>query len=225
MNQQLKECNKCNQLLEINAFSKHPNTKDKLKNSCKECNKKYMKDYLSKGNNYVIQKEKNKIRTKEKYYSDVLYKNQQSKNSKLFFEQNPNYWKEYREKNREKINKYQRERKEKTNQYRKEKRKNDVEFKLKENIRSYIYQSLQLKNPFSFSIYLGCSIEEYKLYLEKQFTPEMTWDNYGTYWEIDHIVPLFTFDLNNPLEIKKAFNYKNTQPLTIHENRSKKNNF
>jgi hypothetical protein len=49
----------------------------------------------------------------------------------------------------------------------------------------------------------------------------MSWDNWGPYWEIDHILPLSSFNLNTLLEQKKAFNYKNTQPLTIHENRSK----
>jgi hypothetical protein len=221
MNHTLKKCSKCNKFLELSAFIKHPNTKDKLKNSCRECDKIYMKEYLSKDNNYNIQNEKNKINSKKKYSSDIVYKNNQNKNNKLFFKQNPKYWEEYREKNREKINKYQRERKEKTNIYRKEKRQNDVNFKLKENIRSYIYQTLKCKKSTSFSIYLGCFIEEYKLYLEKQFDKNMNWDNYGVYWEIDHILPLSSFNLNTLLEQKKAFNYKNTQPLTIHENRSK----
>jgi hypothetical protein len=221
MNPKVKKCNKCNQLLEVNSFSKHSTTKDKLKNSCKECNKKYIQNYLSKNDNYIVQKEKNKVRNKNKYYSDVDYKIQQNKNNKLFFEQNPDYWKEYREKNREKINEYQRGRKEQTNQYRKQKRKNDIEFKLKENIRSYVYQSLNQKNIFSFSTYLGCSIEDYRLYLESQFDENMSWSNYGVYWEIDHISPLHSFNLTIPSEIQKAFNYKNTQPLTIHENRSK----
>ena len=61
----------------------------------------------------------------------------------------------------------------------------------------------------------------YKQYLEAQFTPEMTWDNYGSYWEVDHIKSLFTFDFNNPDNIVKAFNYKNTRPLSKTENRSR----
>ena len=60
--------------------------------------------------------------------------------------------------------------------------------------------------------FLGCSKEFFIKYLESQFTPEMNWDNYGTYWEIDHI---------HPLSKGGAFHYTNTQPLTITDNRIK----
>jgi hypothetical protein len=51
----------------------------------------------------------------------------------------------------------------------------------------------------------------------------MNWKNYGTYWEIDHIKPISLFDLTKKQEIKKCFNYKNTKPLSINENRQKEN--
>lgn len=51
----------------------------------------------------------------------------------------------------------------------------------------------------------------------------MNWDNYGDYWEIDHILPLDSFDLTISENQKTAFNYKNVQPLTVFDNRSKKN--
>ena len=40
----------------------------------------------------------------------------------------------------------------------------------------------------------------------------MNWDNYGSYWEIDHI---------KPLSKGGSFHYTNTQPLTVKENRRK----
>jgi len=40
-------------------------------------------------------------------------------------------------------------------------------------------------------------------------------------YEIDHIIPLRTFKLTNPNEVKKAFNPSNLQWLTIEENRKK----
>src|SRR3989344_1132962 len=40
-------------------------------------------------------------------------------------------------------------------------------------------------------------------------------------FEIDHIIPMHTFDLTNPEEVKKAFSPSNLQWLTIKENREK----
>jgi len=51
----------------------------------------------------------------------------------------------------------------------------------------------------------------------------MNWENYGIYWEIDHKQPISTFDLTKEQEIKECFNYTNTQPLSINENRQKGN--
>jgi hypothetical protein len=77
-----------------------------------------------------------------------------------------------------------------------------------------------LKNSSSTDL-LGCSIEEYKLYLEKQFNSNMNWDNYGSYWDIDHIKPCTLFNLSDPEQQKMCFNYQNTQPLPKIENQRK----
>lgn len=61
--------------------------------------------------------------------------------------------------------------------------------------------------------YLGCTIEFYKSYIELQFTDDMTWENWGQLWEIDHLRPCHTFDLHDPVAVKKCFSYKNTRPL------------
>jgi hypothetical protein len=66
-------------------------------------------------------------------------------------------------------------------------------------------------------------MEEYTLYLEEQFDENMNWGNYGEYWEIDHIKPIDSFDLNLEEELYLAFNFKNTQPLSKIENRIKSN--
>ena len=51
----------------------------------------------------------------------------------------------------------------------------------------------------------------------------MMWDNYGLYWEIDHIIPCFSFELTDPEQQKKCFYYTNLQPLTIKHNLEKSN--
>jgi len=68
---------------------------------------------------------------------------------------------------------------------------------------------------------LGCSANEVKLYLESKFKLNMTWNNYGTCWDIDHIVSLASFDLSDSEQLKKACHHTNLQPLWKEEHRLK----
>ena len=67
---------------------------------------------------------------------------------------------------------------------------------------------------------IGCDIGFYKYYIESQFTEGMNWQN-SSKWEIDHIIPCCSFDLNNPEQVKICFHYKNTRPLWAYDNRKK----
>jgi hypothetical protein len=60
---------------------------------------------------------------------------------------------------------------------------------------------------------IDCSIKEFQIYLEKQFSPEMTWENHGEIWEIDHIIGCVNFNMESIEEQKKCFHYTNMQPL------------
>jgi hypothetical protein len=47
----------------------------------------------------------------------------------------------------------------------------------------------------------------------------MSWENWSRNgWHIDHIVPLDSFDLTNPDQVKTACNYTNLQPLWAADN-------
>ena len=61
--------------------------------------------------------------------------------------------------------------------------------------------------------HLGCSIEFYMYYLEHQWFGDMSWANWGTTWEIDHIKECYTFDLSDPDQHQRCFHYTNTRPL------------
>ena len=50
----------------------------------------------------------------------------------------------------------------------------------------------------------------------------MSWDNYGQ-WEIDHRIPISSFDLTNEAEIKECWALSNLQPIWKIENRLKSN--
>jgi len=117
------------------------------------------------------------------------------------------------EKNRERGNKRQRE-------Y----RKNNKTFQLSNALRARVKYALEgcVKRHKTFDL-LGCSPEEWKSFLEDKFEEGMTWENYGTDWEVDHIIPVSHFDLEDDNEQKKAFHYENTQPMWAVDNRRKGN--
>jgi 5-methylcytosine-specific restriction endonuclease McrA len=109
--------------------------------------------------------------------------------------------------------------------YAKKKRKTDITYNLKCMLRNRFITAIKRqygKKAFKTIDLIGCSIKEAREHLESQFEPWMTWENHGE-WEIDHIIPVSLFDLTIPEEQKKAFNYKNLQPLSWQENQRKYN--
>jgi hypothetical protein len=95
------------------------------------------------------------------------------------------------------------------------------------NLRGRIYVALKRGvKSYSTIQLLGCSIERLKIHLEKQFKEGMTWKNYGLKgWVIDHIRPCALFDLTDPIQQFKCFNYTNLQPLWYKENLIKGANY
>lgn len=68
---------------------------------------------------------------------------------------------------------------------------------------------------------LGCTIPEFRAYLESQFQDGMTWENHGcgeNDWSIDHIKPLNTFDLSDRSQFLEACHYTNMRPLWHRDN-------
>lgn len=100
---------------------------------------------------------------------------------------------------------------------------NDLNFKLSLSIRTALTRSL-VKNKSYKQVerYLGCTISQFKKYLEAQFQLGMGWDNYGE-WHIDHIIPLSKFNLSNPDSQKIACHFSNLQPLWAVDNLKKGN--
>jgi hypothetical protein len=67
---------------------------------------------------------------------------------------------------------------------------------------------------------LGCSYQDFIIYLEQKFTDGMSWKNYGLYgWHIDHIIPLSS--AKNEIDLEKLCHHTNLQPLWAKDNLSK----
>lgn len=101
----------------------------------------------------------------------------------------------------------------------------DERFRLARNLRKRLRTALRDNFKTGSAVEdLGCSIDDFKIYLESKFTDGMSWDSYGRQgWHIDHILPLSKFDLSDPNELKKACHFTNLQPMWWKDNLRKSN--
>jgi hypothetical protein len=135
------------------------------------------------------------------------------------------YSKNYIQTNKKYLNDYK-------NNWFKEKMKTDGLFRLKIQTRNAIKDSFRGKffhKKNKTRDILGCSFQEFKLYLEENFEPWMNFDNYGKYngefnygWDIDHIIP--TSKAKTEEELLKLNHYSNLKPLCSKINRDIKRN-
>ena len=108
-------------------------------------------------------------------------------------------------------------------QYQIKRKKNHLPTRIREALKTRLSKSIKNGNKKNSIIkYLGCSVEDFKEYLESKFQPGMSWDNHGFYgWHIDHIRPLCSFNLENEEEVMAALHYTNLQPLWAKDNLKK----
>ena len=215
----MKTCTKCNVEQPLDNFSKDSKGKFGVKSRCKACIKEYDKA------NYSIE-------TKQQYYINNKTRiNEQSKqtysnNKEYYIEKNKQYGKNNPEVRRKATAKYLKSNPEYYNNYRKHRYNNDPQFKLRVILGNRLNEVLKKNKTYKTSniiTLLGCSLDEVKEYLEKQFTIDMNWENHGIYWEVDHILPCDSFDLSNIEQQKQCFHYTNLQPLIKINNRIKSN--
>lgn len=108
------------------------------------------------------------------------------------------------------------------NEKRRERAKEDLQYRLMKIHRARIWKVLiKTHKKQSSAKYLGCDKEVLKSWLEFQFTEGMNWDNYGSKWTVDHVLPISLFDLTKENEQMICFNWKNLQP---HKENFSKNN-
>ena len=97
----------------------------------------------------------------------------------------------------------------------------DFTFKMKKNCHRQLLKNLNKKS--STMKYFSCDIELFTKWLRYCFTNEMTMNNHGSHWHLDHVIPISLFDLNNPDEVYLCFYYLNYMPIKAKDNLSKNN--
>ena len=202
---------------------------EKNKEMFHQKNKKWLEENRESRNEYVNKwREENKdiLREKRKEY-EKNNKELIGSIRKKWYEDNKDKVREReRERYKEKRNSNLEIEREKKREYVSEKMQNDPLFKLKFNLRSLIRNSIKRKftNKSKKTIeILGCSFEEFKIYLESKFDANMNWDNQGSYWHLDHIKPVSL--AKDEKELYELNHYTNFQPLFWLENITKGNKF
>jgi len=119
--------------------------------------------------------------------------------------------KKWRQENKKKLSDYQ-------NNYQKKRRAEDIQFRIACGLRSRLSITMQGKKKYNKTLdYLSITLSDFKIYIEKQFTEGMSWDNYGD-WHLDHIKPVVSFDHTDEEQIKECWHYTNFQPLWATDN-------
>lgn len=158
--------------------------------------------------------------------------------ARLHKKEKSEYDKNYRLLNKEKIDRriekhredrqiyardYRKTHKSKLAEYKRIRTKSDPQYRIANILRSRLKTALRNNQKTGSAVRdLGCSIDEFKIYLEKQFVSGMSWDKLGQI-HIDHKVPLSFFDLTDREQLLKAVHYTNLQPLWAIDNYKKGN--
>jgi len=96
----------------------------------------------------------------------------------------------------------------------------NINYRIKKSLAARL-RAVIVKNNSTMN-YIGCNIQYLREWFEYNFTSEMNWDNYGSYWSIDHIIPVCKFELTDEDEKLKCCNWTNLMPVTVKYNSSKK---
>ena len=103
--------------------------------------------------------------------------------------------------------------------------RNDPNFKLNEIYRARMRKIMgglyQSKRQIEL---LGCSVAEFKSYIERQFSQGMTWRNNGVgkgNWNLDHIAPCSAFDQTNEEQVRQCWHWTNLRPMWAIKNMKK----
>ena len=98
----------------------------------------------------------------------------------------------------------------------------DENYRLKKALRCRLHTCIKKDKPTMD--YLRCNLDFLKEWLSYNFTEETSFENYGTYWHIDHVIPCSKFNFEEEKDTSICFVWFNLQPLEKSLNMSKQNN-
>jgi len=207
-----KTCNSCKEYKPKTAFNRRVSSKDGLNYKCRDCVRRYKKEYRDKNIEKVRNTERairsrNKLKInakqREAYYSDL--------------EKQKNRRKRYRANNRGKI-------RERNKSYYHRVVKSSPEWKARKAVYRYVRRVLNHtggRKRIRYEKVLGYGAEKLKLRLETNFSCGMCWENYGVEWHIDHTKPISVFIKEGETRPNVINMLCNLRPMWAKENMSK----
>lgn len=193
-----KQCSKCSETKDIGEYNTYKqNGKSLPRPECKECSRAMSRAWKARN-------KKRNAEYQEKWKQD---------NRKEVSDYNKKYDKE----NRDAIQKRQTA----ARQIRKD---NDSNFNLTCDLRSKLCHHIKTKGKYDSDYMedlLGCAWEPFEVWLRYQFDDQMTFANYGTYWQIDHVQPCCIFRVTDDDGRMRCFHWTNLRPLKKEDNQSK----
>jgi hypothetical protein len=144
---------------------------------------------------------------------------------------NPEKMKARRLKNQDKDNARRRAKAKETSEKKKQKRHADPKFNIdilmSNHVRKVLKEAGSSKQGLGWERCVGYTVAELVTHLESLFADGMSWDNQGTLWEIDHVIPKdwYVYADKDDTEFKKCWSLKNLQPLTKSDNTTKQHRY
>jgi len=207
-----RKCLACDTVKSIDNFQKRSVKLNTYHAECKQCVS------VRRKAEYAINPEPAKQRAKER--AKLNPERKQAEDKKHYLDNRENrqvYQSTYYQANKETRIAY-------SVKYTRERAAADPLFRMVRNLRGRTNVAFKLRNVTKNGHtldWLGCTPLELRAHLVSKFTPEMTLENYGSHWHIDHIIPVSAWDLTNPTHIAACFHWTNLQPLMGAENMSK----
>lgn len=100
----------------------------------------------------------------------------------------------------------------------------DTQFRLSKVLRTRLYKTIKgTKTSTSMIAFMDMDLALFRQWIEYQFDDVMSWDNYATYWEIDHFQPCSSFNLDTDDDKYLCFHWSNMRPLVKDLNMKKSN--
>lgn len=197
----MKTCTKCRKNKPLDMFYNSKSCKDGKHPQCKECKKQSDRSRYEKKKEYICEKQRDRYAKKAEYEREKAKERYKKSVST--------------EEGRKRVRKIK-------NDWAYNRARSDPSYRISKSIGSSIRNQVKKNGIHKFK-YLGYTCDELMSHLEKQFTSKMSWDNYGSYWHIDHITPKSSFNIKEAgdSEFMACWCLSNLRPLEAIENLKK----